>query len=57
MSETVLFRAYCAAGHDWDVWGEVDLAEHPHLDRDDLRCPSCWPPRRAVHIEVQESLA
>jgi hypothetical protein len=56
MTDTVLLKARCAAGHEWDVWAQED-AESYRCDADDLVCPTCRPPRGAVELGEPENLA
>lgn len=62
MSE--LLRAFCRAGHSWDVWAERDEDDDLVIDAEDGLCPSCPPPEgpldlpsRAVRYEEPERLA
>lgn len=59
MSDTVLLRATCPAGHTWDVWGDEVEPGRYRVAAPDLKCPTCPPhlAARAESIEPQEPLA
>lgn len=61
---TTLLKAFCRAGHSWDVWGEETPDGRFEVLPVDQFCPSCLPPllpgeipARAVRYEEPESLA
>jgi hypothetical protein len=60
VAETVLLKARCADGHEWDVWGEEsERPGQPAVAHRDLICPTCEPHGlgRAVELEYPETLS
>lgn len=52
----VLLKARCAAGHDWDIWGEVHDDERIAIPPGSTRCPDC-DDARAETLEQPDTLA
>jgi len=56
MGETVLLKATCPNGHEWDVWGE-DKDNSWKVQVDEIICPACDPPCMAIDLEEPENLS
>lgn len=54
--DLALYKARCAAGHEWDVWAE-ETDDAVHVPVRELECPTCVPKRTAVEFNEADSLA